>query len=93
MKLFNKISEGASRLFNKIGNENNLFRKINNTARKIDNSVTKVGQFLVPTLNHFGYHGIGSLIANGADSVHQIRNNLEKAIKEPISDIRKNHYM
>ncbi len=93
MKLFSKISEGATKLFHKIGNENHLFRKISNTARKIDNTVAKVGRFLVPTANHFGYHGIGSLISNGVDSVHQIRNNLEKAIKEPVSDIRKNHYM
>ncbi len=93
MKLFSKISEGATKLFNKIGNENHLFRKINNTARKIDNSVAKIGQFLVPTAHHFGFHGAANLIANTADSVHAVRNHLEKAIKEPVSDIRKNHYM
>ncbi len=93
MKLFTKISEGATKLFHKMGQENHLFRKINNTARKIDNSVAKVGQFLVPTAHYLGFHGVGNLIANGADTVHAVRNHLEKAIKEPVNDIRKNHYM
>jgi hypothetical protein len=93
MKLFSKISEGATKLFNKIGNENHLFRKISNTARKVDNSVSRIGAFLVPTARNFGYNGVASLISNGVDSVHQIRNNLEKAIKQDPSDIRKNHYM
>jgi hypothetical protein len=93
MKLFSKISEGATKLFHKLGNENHLFRKINNTARKIDNTVAKVGQFLVPTAHYLGFHGAGNLIASGADTVHEIRNNLEKAIKEPVDNIRKNRYM
>ncbi len=51
------------------------------------------GQFLVPTAHYLGFHGVGNLIANGADTVHAVRNHLEKAIKKPVSDIRKNHYM
>ncbi len=42
MKLFSKISEGATKLFHKMGQENHLFRKIGNTARKIDNTVASV---------------------------------------------------
>jgi hypothetical protein len=93
MKLFSKISEGATKLFQKMGQENHLFRKISNTARKIDNSVAKVGRFLVPTAHRLGFGSVGNFLSNGVDTVHAIRNDLEKAIKDPVSDIRRNHYM
>jgi DNA-binding protein len=88
--MFGKLSD-AHKLFNKGGDNHSFFRKVSNTARKIDNSVAKVGNFLSNTANTLGYGGVGSVINKGVDVVHKIRNHLEKAIKAPVGDIRKEH--
>ncbi len=90
-KLFRKIEDGA-KYFTKMGNTDKLFRKISNTGRKIDNSVARVGNFLINTSNSLGLNPISSAIKKGVDIVHSTRNNLEKAIKEPIGDVRKETY-
>jgi len=85
MGLFNKITQGATKLFNKVTNDPNLFRKIDNTARKIDNSVARVGAFLKPIADTAGFGGVVDSVVGG---IHGLRNNLELAAKQPLSKIR-----
>ena len=85
MGLFDKITQGASNLFNKVTNDPNLFRKIDNTARKIDNSVVRVGAFLKPIAN---IAGLGGVVDSAVAGVHGLRNNLERSVKQPIGKIR-----
>jgi hypothetical protein len=90
--MFKKLSD-VPKLFNKISsNKNVIFRKAMNTGRQIDNSVARVGHFLTNTANSLGLRPIGSAIQSGVNAVHNIRNNLEKAIKAPISEIRHSNY-
>ncbi len=95
-KLFRKIEDGA-KYFTKMGNTNTLFRKIENTGRKIDNSVARVGNFLINTSKSLGLpNPVASTIQQGVNLVHNtrtgIKNNLEKAIHAPLSDVRKETY-
>jgi hypothetical protein len=91
MKLFSKISQGATKLFNKVTSDPNFMRKVSNTARKVDNSVMRVGDFLANTANTLGFAPIGSAIRGGASAVHAIRNDLEKTIRAPMGEVR-SHY-
>jgi hypothetical protein len=54
MSLFNKIGQGANRLFNKATGKNGIFNKFNEYARKTDNSLQRVGNFIRPISTHFG---------------------------------------
>jgi hypothetical protein len=85
--LFQKIGHGVSKLFTKQGTRN-LFNKVSEVARKADNSVAKVGAFLVPTARHFGLGTVANGISGVVNSSNAVRNNLEKAIKDPMSKIR-----
>ena len=86
MSLFNKLG-GSTKLFTKVGNDGTLFRKIGNTARKIDNSVMRVGAFIKPVADVVG---MGGYVNSAVNDVHAMRNGLEKAIKTPINDLRRN---
>jgi len=85
MSLFNKLGN-TSKLFTKVGNDGTLFRKIDNTARKFDNSVMRVGAFIKPVADVMG---MGGYVNSAVNDVHAIRNGLEKAIKTPVNDLRK----
>ena len=89
--LFRKV-KNTSRLFGKILQDPNLFRKVTNTARKTDNSMARIGSFLVDTANQFGLSPVASGIKNVVGGAHGIRNNLEKAIRTPIGQIQSNVY-
>ena len=92
MSFFNKIGQGARTLFNKVGgNDGSFFRKVGNTARKVDNSIARVGNFLASSANSMGLNPVAGMINAGTNAAHQIRNNLERSIKAPISNIR-GHY-
>jgi hypothetical protein len=91
MKFFSKLSE-APKLFSKLYNDPHLFRKIGNTARKIDNSVARVGHFLANTAKNVGLGSLASPISTAVDTVHKVRNGLEKAVKAPIGEVRKGIY-
>ena len=84
--MFNKVGN-SSKLFNKVGNDGKIFQKISNTARKIDNSVMRVGAFIKPVADVVG---MGGYVNSAVNDVHAIRNGLEKAIKTPINDLRRN---
>ena len=84
--MFNKVGN-SSKLFNKVGNDGKIFNKISNTARKIDNSVMRVGAFIKPVADVVG---MGGYVNSAVNDVHAIRNGLEKAIKTPINDLRRN---
>ena len=81
MGFFQKAGEQAHKLFTKIGNTPNLFRKI-------DNSVARVANFVGNTANAFGVPGVGNIVSQVANGVHTVRNNLEKSINAPMGAIR-----
>ena len=84
MSFFKKISQGANRLFGKVLNDKNIFRKINDTVRNIDNNVNKVGNFITPVAKAFGYDG---LVKNAMGVSNRIANGLEKYIM-PLHEAR-----
>ena len=100
MGLFNKVSQGAGKLFTKAMGKNGVFNKVNEYARKADNSVQRVGNFIRPIANHFG---LGDVVKNGMNQVHNMRmqgtnavntikNGLERAVKAPMGDITRSNY-
>ena len=88
MSFFNKVSQSAGRLFNKIGQDNNIFRKITNTAKKIDGGVNKVGNFISPIAKMYGLDG---MLRTGMAATHQIANGLEKYAM-PLHEARNNRF-
>ena len=75
MSFFNKVTQGAGRLFNKVVQDRNIFRKITNTAKKIDGGINKVGNFISPVAKMYGLDG---MLRTGMNATHQIANGLEK---------------
>lgn len=70
--MFKKAGQGAQKLFTKLTQTPNLFRKINN-------SIGKVSHYVEGGANALGYPGIAHLSNHIANGVHKLRNNLEKA--------------
>ena len=99
MSLFQKVQHNAGRLFNKAMSKNGIFNKINTLARQGDNTVQRVGHFIRPIASKFGLGDVvGGVVnrvhdvANNIRSTNQsIRNNLERAVKAPMSDINSNY--
>ena len=100
MKLFNKIGQGANKLFTKATQKNGLFDKFNEYARKTDNTLQRVGHFIRPIASHFG---VGDIVKNGLNRIHDIRtqavdtsnnlrNGLERAVKQPMNAINYQNY-
>jgi len=100
MKLFNKISQGANRLFTKATKQDGLFDKFNEYARKADNSIQRVGNFIRPVAAQFG---LDPIVKDGLNRIHDIRmkavdtsnsirNGLERAVKAPINSINYQNY-
>ena len=99
MSLFQKVQNNAGRLFNKAMSKNGIFNKINTLARQGDNTVQRVGHLLRPIASQFG---VGDIVDGVVNRVHDvashvrntnqsIRNNLERAVKAPMSDINSNY--
>ena len=88
MSFFNKISQNANRLFSKVVNDKNIFRKINNTVKKIDGGIHNVGNFIAPVAKAFGYDGMLNSAMNASKNV---ANGLEKYIM-PLHDAHKTLY-
>ncbi len=85
MTFFNKVNQGANKLFNKINqNAPVLLRKIDNTAQRMTSAIA-------PTLHQYGFDAAANAVNGINNDVHQIRNNLERAIKTPVSDLRKQY--
>jgi hypothetical protein len=86
--MFSKIGQKASRLFQKAN------QTIPPMFRKIDNSLQRVSSFAQPVLKQFGYGGIADAIGAAQRGLHNTRttinNNLERAIKTPVNDLRRN---
>jgi hypothetical protein len=82
MALFQKIAQGATKLFNKYSHDPKLFRKISNSARDVDKVVQKVGNFLTPLsmLNPNAAAGLQTVL--GGSSV--VSNALEKGYKNTL---------
>lgn len=99
-KLFNKVSQSAGKLYNKAIGNNGIFNKVNTIMRKGDNTVQRVGHFIRPLADHFGFGGAVQNIVNkvhdyqvaGTKHVTAIKNNLEKSVSAPMSDIHKSNY-
>ena len=99
MGLFQKIQHNAGRLFNKAMGSNGIFNKINTLARQGDNTVQRVGHFIRPIASQFGLGDVVSGVVNRVHDVannirstnQSIRNNLERAVKAPMSDINSNY--
>jgi hypothetical protein len=89
MKLFTK-NISNQRLFNKQGQQPTFFNKIGTLARQGDNTIARVGNFLSSSARSIGLHPFAGAIDAGVKTVHDIRNNLEKSIKNPVSELR--HY-
>jgi acetyl-CoA acetyltransferase len=70
--MFQKVGQGAHKLFTKLSQTPNLFRKI-------DNSIGKVSHYVEGGANALGYPGIANMSHQLANGVHQLRNNLEKS--------------
>ena len=80
MGLFNKIQNGANRMFRKVGNtlrDPNLFGKVNGFAKIIDKQVQKMGGFILPGLTAFN-PGFGAALASGMAASSALRNGLER---------------
>ena len=100
MSLFNKIGQGANRLFNKATGKNGIFNKFNDYARKTDNSIQRVGNFIRPISTHFGLepmvktglNTIHNLRMNAVNTSNDLRNGLERAVKAPINQINNQNY-
>ena len=75
MSFFNKVSQGAGRLFGKAIADKNIFRKITNTAKRIDGGINKVGNFLSPLAKLYGVDG---MLKTGMAASNQVSNALEK---------------
>ena len=88
MSFFNKVSQGAGRLFNKVVQDKNIFRKITNTAKKIDSGINKVGNFLSPVAKLYGVDG---MLKTGMSASNQIANSLEKYAM-PLHQARISHF-
>ena len=99
MSLFQKVQHNAGRLFNKAMSKNGIFNKINTLARQGDNTVQRVGHFIRPIASQFG---LGDVVGGVVNRVHDvannirstnnsIRNNLERAVKAPMSDINSSY--
>ncbi len=85
MTLFRKLDQGANKLFNKINQSApTLLRKIDNTAQRLTSAIS-------PTLSQYGFDTAANAVNGINNDVHQIRNNLERAIKTPVSDLRKQY--
>ncbi len=83
MTFFNKVNQGANKLFTKINqNAPVLLRKIDNTAQRMTSAIA-------PTLQQYGFDTASNAVNGINNDIHQIRNNLERAIKTPVSDLRK----
>ena len=99
MSFFNKMSNSAGRLFNKATSKGGIFDKVNVALRKGDNTVQRVGAFIRPIADKFGLGDVvggavnkfSALATQGRDLNRDIRNNLERAVKAPISDIKSNY--
>jgi len=99
MSFFNKLGNSAGRLFNKATNKGGIFDKINVALRKGDNTVQRVGAFIRPIADQFGLGDVvggavnkfSTLATKGRDLNRDIRNNLERAVKAPMSDIKSNY--
>ena len=99
MSLFQKVQHNAGRLFNKAMSKNGIFNKINTLARQGDNTVQRVGAFIRPIASKFGLGDVVSGVVNRVHDVannirstnQSIRNNLERAVKAPMSDINSNY--
>jgi hypothetical protein len=100
MSLFNKIQNGAHKLYTKFNSNGGIFDKINTGLRKGDNTVQRIGHFIRPLADHFG---VGGLVQNVMDKVHgykiagtnninAIKNNLEKSVNAPMSEIMDSNY-
>ena len=88
MSFFNKVSQGANRLFGKVVNDKNIFRKINNFVKNVDQNVSKVGNFIAPVAKVFGYDG---LVKNAVGVSNRIANGLEKYIM-PLHEAHSKSY-
>lgn len=87
MTIFNKVTSQGSRLFGKVTqNAPGMFRKI-------DNSILRGNAFLSPTLKHFGFDNLANAANGIAGGIHDTRkainNNLERAVHQPVSQLRK----
>ena len=85
--LFSKQGNG-SELLKKIVNDKNLFRKFDNTSRKVDNSVARIGAFIKPVAN---MAHMGDFVDDAVNSVHAVRNGLEKAVHTPMNELRSSY--
>ncbi len=85
MTFFNKVNQGANKLFNKINQSApTLLRKLDNTSMRLTSAIA-------PTLQQYGFDTAANAVNGINNDVHQIRNNLEHAIKAPVSDLRKQY--
>jgi hypothetical protein len=99
MSFFNKMSNSAGRLFNKATSKGGIFDKVNVALRKGDNTVQRVGAFIRPIADQFGLGDVvggavnkfSALATRGRDLNRDIRNNLERAVKAPMSELQNNY--
>ena len=82
MSFFNKVSQNANRLFSKVANDKNIFKKINNFVQNVDHNVNKVGNFIAPVAKAFGYDG---MLKSAMNLSNNVANGLEKYIM-PVHD-------
>jgi len=100
MSLFNKISQGANKLYSKAMGNNGIFDKMNTFMRKGDNTVQRIGHFIRPIADKFGMGEVVKNIMNkvhdykvaGTNQVNAIKNNLEKSVSAPMSEIYESNY-
>jgi hypothetical protein len=84
MSFFNKIAQNANTLFSKAIHDKKIFSKINNFTKHANNTIQKVGNFIKPVAQAFGYDG---MLDRGMQASKSIANGLEKYIM-PIHDVR-----
>lgn len=87
MSFFKKIAQNANTLFSKAIHDKKIFSKINNFSKHANNTIQKVGNFIKPIAQAFGYDG---MLDRGMQASKSIANGLEKYIA-PIHEARQNY--
>lgn len=100
MSFFNKISQGAKKLYKNATGNNSIFNKISTGLRKGDNTLQRIGAFIQPYADRIG---AGETLKSGLNQIHDwrqyavnesnmVKNGLEKSGHVPISEINRQNY-
>jgi hypothetical protein len=88
MSVFSKVSQHANKLFSKVMNDRNFFKKVNGVVRGLDGGINKVGNFIKPVAQAFGYDGMLNNVMNVSK---RVANGLEKYVSPHLDTLHNAH--